>query len=95
MSDLHPITTTALLEDADKIIRNHEHLLLIQALVADLTARGVDRNQFMMACDIVDYFRRLGSTPTRPADALKIFLGLEGERELDRVIARWAGLGTN
>lgn len=95
MSDLHPITTTALLEDADKIIRNHEQVLLVRALVADLTARGVDRNQLMMACDIVDYFRRLGSTPTRPEDALKIFLGLEGERELDRVVDRWIDLGMN
>lgn len=94
MPDLHPISCDALLEEADKTVRDAELYTLIRALVADLEKRGVTCNQFMMAMDIAEWFvrNRLG-LPTHPDQAMKIFLGLQGEAALNKIIARWENLG--
>ena len=43
-------------------------------------------NQLFVAVDVCGYFRRLRMVP-RPESALSIFLGLEGEAALRRIIA--------
>lgn len=89
MSDLHPITCPDLLKEAESIIRDHEALLLLNAVITDLTDYGVTRHQLFVAVDVLDYFRRLRMVP-RPESALPIFLGLEGEAALNKIIARWS-----
>ena len=86
MSDLHPITCPDLLKEAESIIRDHEDMLLLNALVTDLAAYGVTSNQLFVAVDVCGYFERLRMVP-RPESALSIFLGLEGEAALRRIIA--------
>ena len=81
----------ALLEEADKIIRNEYRVTIIRAIVADLETRGITTNQFMIAGEILEYFDRLHLEPTNPADALGIFLGLEGELELRKIVRRNGG----
>ena len=80
-----------LLEEADKIIRNEYRVTIIRAIVADLETRGITTNQFMVAGEILEYFDRLHLEPTNPADALCIFLGLEGELELRKIVRRNGG----
>ena len=84
MSDLHPITCPDLLEEADAALYAQE---LVDRLTGDLAARGLNPVESMIAvAGIADYFRRLRMVP-RPESALSIFLGLEGEAALDRIVA--------
>ena len=75
-------------EEADKIIRNEYRVTIIRAIAADLENRGITTNPYMIAGEVLEYFDRLHLEPTNPADALGIFLGLEGELELRKIIRR-------
>lgn len=82
------VLCTELLEHADRILHNQRRVNTIRAIVVALEKRGVTLNQFMIACEVLEYFDRQRLQPTDPATALPIFLGLQGEQELQKIIRR-------
>lgn len=90
MSALYPITASSLLEEVNRLItvieaERAEKNRLCQAVITDLQTRGYTHELLMIAGDVVDWLYRNKLVPTNPEDGLGIFVGLRGQKELDRI----------
>lgn len=95
MSALYPITASSLLEEVDRLIavveaERVEKNRLYQAIIADLNTRGYNYNLIMIAGDVVDWLYRNNLVPNDPAQGLGIFVGLRGQKALDRIVCKYA-----
>lgn len=96
MSATHPITVTGLLEETDRILATEQARIeknrLYMAIVTDLQTRGYTHELIMIAGDVVDWLYRNKLVPTNPEDGLGIFVGLRGQKELDRISNMYLGI---
>ncbi|MFH0412018.1 hypothetical protein ACG98H_07895 [Corynebacterium sp. L4756] len=86
MSDTYPISATALLEEADRIIGKEYTNQLYSFIIADLQVLGYDSELIMIAGEIIARLDELDARPEHPAHGLQVFLNIYGRTELEQVV---------